>query len=155
MFSQHPLTISADDRGHDRESASFRTYKRIVGDTRVAANLGDKFVLDQGSVLPVTATFAAVDGNGTDTDNEPDLSLVAVVKLDGFRAEIGRDLGGQERNNYKHIGASLAPKAGRIDGYQVQHHCNAYRPNEKRLATTQLTVAIISAGNNNPYDQPT
>jgi hypothetical protein len=75
------------------------------------------------------------------------ISAAPAVEFDGFRAEIGGELSGEETANYKDIETSVALLVGRIDVYKVDDHCSAHSTNEFWLETTQPTVAIISTGN--------
>jgi beta-lactamase superfamily II metal-dependent hydrolase len=154
VLGQYPLSTTAYDRGSTYPGDPFKAYRTAVGSKRKTANVGDKFVLDEGTAHPVTVTFVALGGNAVPTDNENDLSLVAVVEFDGFRTEFGGDLSGEKTSNYEDIETSVAALVGPIDVYKVHHHCSSYSTNEHWLETTKPTVAIISTGNGNTYGHP-
>ena len=57
--------------------------------------------MDEGSADPVKIKIVALNGNRTQTTNENDLSLVAVVSFKNFKTEFGGDLSGVDTANYK------------------------------------------------------
>lgn len=100
-------------------------------------------------------TFVALNGNGINTDNENDRSLVALVRFGEFDAEISGDLSGYDTSSYKNIETSVASLVRQVEVYKVHHHGSSHSTNEDWLATTKPRVAIISAGDGNSYGHPT
>jgi len=81
--------------------------------------------------------------NGVNTANENDRSLVAVVRFGQSDAEIGGDLSGFDTPSYKDIEASIAPKVGRVEVYNV-HHNNSHSSNPEWFQITEPKVGIFS-----------
>ena len=94
VLSQFPLQKVAFDRGGSYTTATYSSYVTAVGAKRQTAVKGQVITLDAGSANPVTITFVALNGNGTSTADENDLSLIAVVRFGQFDAEFGGDLSG-------------------------------------------------------------
>jgi beta-lactamase superfamily II metal-dependent hydrolase len=162
-LQEFPLTHEAFDRGFNYGTTAYTNYIQAVGSHRTSLTTpGRKITLDAGSATPVTIEVIALNGNGVTTDNENDLSLVALVTFGKFKAEIGGDLSGfaVTRNfgstvvEYKDIETSVAPRVGPINVYKVHHHCSAYSSNEAWLAATRPQIAIISSGDGNTYGHP-
>lgn len=126
----------------------------MVGDRRTTVNAGKVITLDENSSNPVTITIAGVNGNEIETDNENDLSVLAIVNFGKFRASFGGDLSGESTRSYKDIESSVAPTVGRIDVYKVHHHCSSHSTNMNWLNATKPTIGIISVGNVNRYGHP-
>jgi hypothetical protein len=149
--------LAAYDRGSTYPSAVFKRYKKAVDTKRKTASPGQKITLDTATANPVTIEFVAVNGDGIQTTNENDLSLVAVIRFGKFDAVMGGDLSGFDTGGYKDIESSVADKVGQVELYKVHHHCSRYSTNEKWLSTVKPKVGIISAsgtiGRN--HDHPT
>lgn len=94
MFQAFPLIKGAYDRGGSYGTTTFTNYVNAVGAKRVTAVKGKSLTLDAGSANPVIITFVVLNGNGTPTSDENDLSLVSVVHFGAFDAEFGGDLSG-------------------------------------------------------------
>jgi beta-lactamase superfamily II metal-dependent hydrolase len=150
-----PLQKAAYDRGGSYNSAVFRAYASAAGTKRHTATEGLTITLDAASANPVTVKVVALNGNGISTTNENDLSLVALIKLGNFEAEIGGDPSGYKNGSYEDIESPVAPKVGQVEVYKVHHHCSAYSTNATWLETVQPRIGIISAGNGNSYGHPT
>lgn len=155
VFSLFPLQRLAYDRGGSYDSTSFDKYVNATGIKRRTATKGQSFTLDAASSTPVTITFAGVDGNGIETDNENDRSVVAKISMGPFDAVIGGDLSGFETEDYLDIETGLAPDVGQVEVYKVHHHGSRYSSNEDWLATIRPRIGIISAGTKNRYGHPT
>lgn len=154
VLGQFPLQVAAYDRGGAYNSATFRAYVDATGEKRQAASEGMTITLDASTPHPVVITVVALNGNGIQTTNENDLSLVAVIKFGGFRAVIGGDLSGYKTGSYEDIESSVALKVGQVDVYKVHHHCSRYSTNSTWLEHTQPRIGIISTGNGNDYGHP-
>jgi hypothetical protein len=155
VFKEIAMPTVILDRGADYPSTVYRNYATLAGAARRSATPGMEITLDEGSADPVKIKIVALNGNGTQTTNENDLSLVAVVSFENFKTEFGGDLSGFDTANYKDIETSVAPLVGPIDVYKVHHHCSQYSTNETWLSTTKPKVAIISTGDGNVYRHPT
>ena len=118
---------------------------KAVGAKRKTASPGQKITLDSATANPVKIEFVAVNGNGIETTNENDLSLVAVIRFGKFDAVMGGDLSGFDTGEYKDIESSVAGKVGQVEVYKVHHHCSRYSTNDKWLSVVKPKVGIISA----------
>jgi beta-lactamase superfamily II metal-dependent hydrolase len=154
VFQAAPLKKQAFDRGSTYSSATFRSYTNAVGNKRKTVGDNETLTLDEGSEAPVTITFVAANGNGVETDNENDLSVVATIRFGSFRAEIGGDLSGEDTDSYRDIETSVAPEVGQIDVYKVHHHGSSHSSHVPWLLMTKPRVGIISCGNGNRYGHP-
>lgn len=158
VLGQAPLTTAAYDRGEQYNTTIYDKYVKVVGNKRKTAVIGQKIVLDQNSGHPVTLTFVGLNGHVADnsvaTENENDLSVVTLVEFDGFRAEFGGDLSGENTTSYQDIETMVGPKVGHIDVYKVHHHCSSHSTNQAWLRDTSPTIGIISTGNGNRYGHP-
>ena len=155
VFQAFPLRHDALDRGDSYGTRTFERYVDAVAMHRQTATNHTEIVLDQDSAAPVHINIVALNGDGAQTTNENDLSVVAVVHFEGFAAELGGDLSGFQTGNYQDIETSVAPKVGQIDVYKVHHHGSRYSSNAAWLNTTHPQVAIISTGDGNSYGHPT
>jgi competence protein ComEC len=155
VLSEFPLRKFAYDRGGSYNSSQFDRYVRTVGDKRKQAVDGTSLVLDRGSNAPVRIDFVASNGNGVETDNENDMSLVSVVHFGKFDAVFGGDLSGMDANQYADIETSVGPKVGEVEVYKVNHHGSRYSSNEVWLKAIHPKIGIISCGDGNSYRHPT
>ncbi len=155
VLSEVQLTKDAIDRGHEYRSPEYQAYVSAIGTHRKTGTPGMSITLDQTSPNPVQIKIVALNGNGIQTTNENDLSVVAVVHYGNFSAEIGGDLSGYHSDRYEDIETSVAPMVGHIDVYKVHHHCSRYSTNEKWLSVTTPSIGIVSAGDGNRYGHPT
>ena len=94
VLSEFPLMKDAFDRGGSYNSSTFDSYVAAIGSHRKTATAGLSITLDATSSNPVTIKVITLNGNGISTDNENDLSLLAMVSFGGFDALIGGDLSG-------------------------------------------------------------
>lgn len=154
VLGTFPLQIASYDRGGSYPGDYFKNYKTAVGSKRVQATDGTVITLDSGSANPVRIEIVALNGNGVDTSNENDLSVVAAVRFGNFDAVIGGDLSGFQTDNYKDIETSVAPDVGQVEVYKVNHHGSRHSSNDVWLATIKPRIGIISVGVNN-YGHPT
>lgn len=155
VLSAVPLNTKSFDRGEEYPGRAFKQYVDAVGmEKRQTAHAGQELLLDEESGDPVTIKFVALNGNGVDTDNENDKSLVSVVSFEDFKAELGGDLSGFKTTNYEDIESGTSAAVGRVDVYKVHHHCSAYSSNEAWLSTLQPRIGIVSAGFGNTYEHP-
>lgn len=157
VFGAFPLQVTAFDRGDSYPGGVYKKYVDAVAAKRKTAIPGQKITLDSATANPVTIEFVALNGNGIETTNENDLSLVAVIRFGKFKAEMGGDLSGFDTGDYKDIESSVAGKVGQVELYKVHHHCSRYSTNSTWLSVTKPKVGVISAsgtiGKN--YNHPT
>lgn len=126
-----------------------------VGSHRKAPQPGTKIILDEGSSAPVEIEIMALGGNGIQTTNENDLSVVAVVHFGKFDAELGGDLSGYKTGNYEDIETGVAANMNQIEVYKGHHHCSQYSTNDAWLSKTKPMIGVISTGDGNGYGHPT
>lgn len=155
VLGEFPLQNKAYDRGGSYHTVTFDKYVTAVGGKRTTAEPGMTVTLDEGSEHPTVIEFVALNGDGVQTTNENDLSLVAVVRFGDLDVEIGGDLSGFESDSYEDIETSVAPKVGQIEVYKVHHHGSRYSTNDGWLLETKPIVGIVSAGENNKHGHPT
>jgi beta-lactamase superfamily II metal-dependent hydrolase len=92
VLTKFPLQQFAYDRGGSYHApAAFTSYVTAVGAKRRTATDGQVITLN-ASGTPVTIQILALNGNGVDTTNENDESVVSRVSFGNFRAELGGDL---------------------------------------------------------------
>jgi beta-lactamase superfamily II metal-dependent hydrolase len=155
VFAQFPLQKDALDRGGEYSSATYTEYLSAVGTHRRTAYPGTKLVLDASSNQPVEIEVVAYNGNGVQTTNENDLSVVAVVRFGKFTVELGGDLSGFHTGDYEDIETDVAPLVGQVEVYKIHHHCSQYSTNDTWLRVTKPIVGIVSVGDANGYGHPT
>ncbi|MCX5814369.1 MAG: MBL fold metallo-hydrolase [Proteobacteria bacterium] len=140
-----PLKIAAYDRGHTYATNVFRRYEKIIGVKGRTAIPGDTITMDSTTTDPVTIKLVVSNGDGINTTNENDLSLVSVISFGKFDVLMGGDLSGFNTDNYKDIESSVASKVGQVEVYKVHHHCSNYSTNDKLLSIIKPKIGIISA----------
>jgi beta-lactamase superfamily II metal-dependent hydrolase len=160
VLAEFPLQKFAYDRGGtypstNQPGGTFFKYKQAVGSKRKTASLGTTITLDGNTDSPVQISFVASNGNGIQTENENDMSLVAVVTFGKFNAVIGGDLSGFNKSFYKDIETSVAPKVGQVELYKVNHHGSQYSTNTTWINTIKPRIGIISVGTNKDHGHPT
>lgn len=154
VLEAFPLRKTAFDRGGTYASETFKKYLAAVGAKRQTAKKNGTLTLDAGTSTPVTIKFVALNGNGIQTENENDRSLVALVTFGKFKAELGGDLSGEKSGHYEDIESSVASLVGKLDLHKVHHHCSRYSTNTTWIKTTKPAVGIISAGDANKHGHP-
>lgn len=155
VLDEFPLQKQAIDRGGSYHTGTYTKYVTKVGSKRTTATDGMMITLDQASQNPVRIQIVAFNGNGVQTSNENDLSLVAVVRFGNFDVEIGGDLSGFAEGSYEDIETSVAPNVGQVEVYKVHHHGSRYSTNDAWLSTLRPRIGIISAGAGNKHNHPT
>jgi len=155
VLQEFPLQRDAIDRGGSYHSATYQRYLSAVGSHRKTATSGMTITLDSSSANPVKIEVVALNGNGVETTNENDLSVVTVIRFGNFDAEIGGDLSGYKIGDYEDIETSVAPKVGQIEVYKVHHHGSRYSSNTTWLSLTRPIIGIISVGATNRHRHPT
>ncbi|HPS73354.1 MAG TPA: MBL fold metallo-hydrolase [Bacteroidales bacterium] len=145
ILDEFPLNKTAYDRGGTYPSTVFDRYVEAVGAKRKTAVVNDRIILDQGTSHEVTITFMAMNGAGIRTDNENDLSLVALVSFGPLDIMMGGDLSGYSSGDYRDIESKAAQKVSQVEVYKVHHHCSQYSSNTTWLNTIKPRIGIISA----------
>ncbi len=153
VFAQFPLRRKAFDRGQTYSSDSYRDYVAAAGAKRSAVTKGQTITLDAGSANPVTVKIVALNGNGIATNNDDDLSVVALVSFGTFRASFSGDLSGEATSRYKDLETVVSAEIGHVDVYKVHGHCSSHSSNITFLKAIKSQVGIISVGmaNTNGY----
>lgn len=157
LLQEFPLSKVALDDGRSYSSDTFSEYLEAIGGKRRTTFPEEKITLDSCSATPVVITIIATKGAGVETDNENDLSLVALIRFGSFDAVMGGDLSGFNKNGYSDIESVIAKKVGQVEVYKVHHHCSSYSSNNFWLATINPKVGIISASSTigRNYHHPT
>lgn len=155
VLNEFPLQKKAYDRGGTYHSATFRRYVTKTGSKRTTATAGLTITLDSGTANPVKVEIVTLNGNGIQTTNENDLSVVAAIRFGSFDAVIAGDLSGFKTGSYEDIETSVGPKIGQVEVYKVNHHGSRYSSNDNWLDTIKPKIGIISTGVDNNYGHPT
>lgn len=149
------LTIDLIETVYDRNwSYSTGTYDDYADSVNPKREIiADSQVIDLGA--GVYLTCVAVNGNGildspfTDSRySENDLSVALKLTYGEFDFFVGGDLSGRNTSSYKDIETSVAPKVGKVEVLQVNHHGSNNNSNQFFLDTLQPIVAIVSVGDN-------
>ncbi len=156
VYHQVGVSQQVYDRGWTYPSSTFNQYASVVSPRRVAITNGQLIDLGEG----VTVTCLGLNGNGLLSppynveDYENEYCLALLVECGDFDFFVGGDLIGINSGGHRDIESSIAPAAGQIEVYQVNHHGSSTSSNIYFLATTQPEVAIISLGDGNPFGHP-
>ncbi len=154
ILQKYPLDdwAIAYDRGEGKcDTVYYNKYIRAIGIKRTTAEIGKLISLDNNDVR---IDFAAMNGNGIQTINENDLSLVSVLHYGGFDCSLAGDITGFSEYDYQDIETSVAPKIGKVEVYKVNHHCSPYSSNDIWLETLKPKVGILCVGNENIFHYP-
>ena len=160
VLSAYPLRRAAIDRGDTYPSAIFTRYVTQVGALRRTATPGMTITLDAGTSHPVSIVIHVVNGadqHGVQaaTNNENDLSVVAVVHFGAFDAVFGGDLSGARTSSYRDVETFVASGIGQVEVYKVNHHGSSHSSNAVWLNALRPLIGIISAGLNSKHHHPT
>ena len=154
VIAQIPVGI-AYDRGWSYTTLTYNSYASAVAAVRQTLLPGQVIDLGEG----VTVTCLALNGNSqvsapynsSSLENEYDVCLL--VEYGGFDYFQAGDLPGNPDSGYEDIETSVAPLAGDIDIYHVNHHGSYSSSVASFLQTVQAEVSVISLGNNS-YGHP-
>lgn len=155
VLQEFPLKKDALDRGGNYHTGTYTAYAVAVGTHRKTATAGMTITLDASSANPVTIKVITLNGNGVSTDNENDLSLLAMVSFGSFDALIGGDLSGFKTDNYEDIESTVVPLVKQVEVYKVHHHGSRYSSNKNWMQKIRPLVGVISTGDGNRYGHPT
>jgi beta-lactamase superfamily II metal-dependent hydrolase len=143
------------DRGGSYSTAAYYQYALMVSSKRRAILEGQVIDLGDG----VTVTCLGLNGNGVippphnDPDWENEYSIALLVECGDFDFFVAGDLIGINYNEHRDIETSIAPEAGEVEVYQVNHQCSYTSSNAFFLNTIKPEVAIVSLGEN-PFGHP-
>jgi beta-lactamase superfamily II metal-dependent hydrolase len=144
ILARFPLTKVAYDRGGSNPSTVYQRYLNAIDGKRQTGVPGTHFSLDSGTQQEVTIEFVASNGAGINTDNENDLSLVALISFGKLDILMGGDLSGFNIGNYEDIESPVAKSIPQVEVYKVHHHCSQYSTNTVWLDSIRPMVGIIS-----------
>ena len=151
-----PVREAVLDRGWTYTTLTYNSYVNAAGSFRQTLTPGQVIDLGEG----VTVTAIALNGNdqlpapysNSSYENEYDVCLL--VEYGGFDYFQAGDLTGDNGSGSEDIESSVAPLAGDIDVYHVNHHGSNTSSNPNFLQGVQAEVAVISVGDNG-YGHPT
>jgi beta-lactamase superfamily II metal-dependent hydrolase len=150
------VRVAVLDRGWSYTTQTYEDYAATVAAKRTTITDGQ--VIDLGG--GVTITCLGVNGNGElsppfdDNYDENDLCVSLLVEYGDFDLFVAGDLSGVNSSHYHDIESSIAPEAGDVDVYRVDHHGSSSNSNTTLVSTLSPEVSIISVGNNS-YGHPT
>ena len=150
-----PLDSAGYDRGYSYSSGAYQQYVNFLGTKRRTMAKNQTITLDAGSPFPVYIKCIDLNGAGVypvDGSEENAKSMVLRITYGCFDEVMGGDLTGSAGED---VESTVGPEVGDVEVYKVHHHGSAYSSNGNWLNATTPEVAVISLGNNNPYDYPT
>jgi beta-lactamase superfamily II metal-dependent hydrolase len=148
------VRVAVLDRGWSYTTQTYDDYAAAVASKRTT--IADGQVIDLGGGAIVTCL--GVNGNGELSapydDEENDYCVCLLVEYGDFEFFVAGDLSGVNSSYYHDIESSVAPEAGDIDVYRVDHHGSSSNSNTTLVSTLMPEVSIISVGTNS-YGHPT
>jgi beta-lactamase superfamily II metal-dependent hydrolase len=150
------VRVAVLDRGWSYTTQTYQDYASTVAAKRTTITDGQ--VIDLGGGVSITCL--GVNGNGElsppfeDSYDENDLCVSLLVEYGDFDFFVAGDLSGVNSSYYNDIESSIAPEAGDVDIYRVDHHGSSSNSNTTLVSTLSPEVSIISVGNNS-YGHPT
>jgi competence protein ComEC len=150
------VRVAVVDRGWSYTTITYGDYADAVASKRTTITDGQVMDLGGGT----TVTCIAVNGNGElsppfdDSYDENDLCVGLLVEYGSFEFFVAGDLSGVNSSSYNDIESSVAPEAGDIDVYRVDHHGSSSNSNSNLVSALMPEVSIISCGSNS-YGHPT
>ncbi len=136
------------DRGGSYSSTAFSQYQSHFSGKRSTVTLGQVIWL----CGEVKLTVVAVNGNGTQYNDENSASVVVKISWGDFDAVVGGDLTG---DSGKDMESRIAAAVGPVELYKVHHHGSRYSSNSTFLGAIAPKVSFISVGYDNSYGHPT
>ena len=155
VYHQKGVSQHVYDRGWSYSSAAYDQYAQVVYLKRVTIIENQLIDLGDG----VTVTCLGFNGNGVLSspynvhDWENEYSITLLVQSGDFDFFVAGDLIGINQSGHRDIESSIAPEAGDIEVYQVNHQCSYTSSNPYFIGNIQPEVAIISVGSNT-YGHP-
>jgi len=150
-----PVNIAGYDRGYTYSTQAFFLYAGCLGSKRRAMTKNQVIVLDSLAAFPVYIKCIDLNGAGVypiDGSEENAKSMVLKISYGCFDEVMGGDLSGSGSED---VETTVGPEVGDVEVYKVHHHGSAYSTNGNWLNAITAEVAVISLGNNNPYNYPT
>ncbi|MFO7618061.1 MAG: fibronectin type III domain-containing protein [Thermoplasmata archaeon] len=150
--SSTAITGYCYDRGYFYDTSMYYDYVDAVGAKRRQIKKWD--VLDLGG--GVTLTCLGLNGNGvSNLKGENEYGIALRLDFGAFQAFFGGDIGGYNDYSHNDIESTVAPDAGRVEVYQVNHHGSAYSSNTNFMNTIRPKASVFSAGYDNGNGHPT
>ncbi len=155
VIQQIPVREAVLDRGWSYTTLTYTSYANAVADKR--QTLTQNQVIDLGEGVTVTCIALnsnqqlASPFNNSSRENEYDVCLL--VQYGGFDYFQAGDLTGDNGSSSADIESSVAPLAGDLDVYHVNHHGSYTSSNPNFLQEVQAEVSVISVGANS-YGHP-
>ena len=152
------LKVAAYDRGYNYNTLAYTQYVTAVGTKR--QTMTEYQVIDLGGGATLTCLGLNSMGrlsppydNARYDDNN--LSIAVLLEYGEFQMLLGGDLPGQNSSSYYDIESILAPRAGDVDVYKVNHHGSATSSQTTLLNATLPEACLVYVGNGNSYGHPT
>jgi beta-lactamase superfamily II metal-dependent hydrolase/chitodextrinase len=142
-----PIT-TVYDRGGSYSSSAFEQYASHFSGRRSTVSVGQVINL----CSEVQFRVVAVNGNGTNYNDENSYSVVVKISWGSFDAVVGGDLTGDAS---KDMESRIASSVGPVELYKVHHHGSRYSSNSTFLNTILPKVSFFSVGFDNTYGHPT
>lgn len=139
------------DRGGSYDSDAFRQYSSIYAGKRKTPTLGQTIALGSKVALKVLA----VNGNGTGATDENSLGIGLKLTYGELDILLAGDLTGTSSGGTKDVEGLLAPSAGPVEIYHVNHHGGEESSNDTLVQVLRPDVSLISVGWDNSYGHPT
>ncbi|MBU8869337.1 MAG: MBL fold metallo-hydrolase [Gemmatimonadales bacterium] len=158
VYNGIPINEAVLDRGwsYGSSTITYNSYASTVASQRQTLTHGQVIDLGEG----VTVTCIALNGNGevpspfTNSSYENEYDVCLLIQYGGFDFFAAGDLTGGGLS-YGDIETGVAPLAGDLDIYRVNHHGSDSSSNAGFMQTVQAEVSIISVGATNSYGHPT
>ncbi len=150
-----PIREAVLDRGWSYTTLTYNAYVNAAGSQRQTLTQNQVIDLGEG----VTVTCIALNSNDqlsgpyNNGSHENEYDVCLLVQYGGFDYFQAGDLTGDNGSGSEDIESSVAPLAGDIDVYHVNHHGSYTSSNPNFLQGVQAEVSIISVGNNG-YGHP-
>ena len=152
------LKVAAYDRGYNYNTQAYTQYINAIGTKR--QTMTEYQVIDLGGGATLTCLGLNSMGrlsppydNARYDDNN--LSIAVLIDYGEFQMLLAGDCPGQNSSSYYDIESILAPRAGDIDVYKVDHHGSATSSQTTLLNTCQPEACLTYVGNGNSYGHPT
>ena len=155
VFQQVGVSENVYDRGWSYTTQTYNQYALAVATKRTTIIEDQVIHLGDG----VTVTCLGLNGNGElsppfdNSGYENEYCVTLLVECGDFDFFVAGDLIGTNLSGHKNIESSIAPEAGTIEVYRVNHHCSWTSSNTFFLSVIRPEVAIVSVGNNS-YGHP-
>jgi len=157
-LSRDSIKVAAYDRGWNYTTQAYTQYITAVDTKR--QTMTEYQVIDLGGGATLTClglnsmgVLAAPYDNERYDDNN--LCIALLIDYGEFQMVLAGDIPGTRSGSYYNIESILAPRAGDVDVYKVDHHGSATSSQTTLLNTTLPEASLIYVGNGNSYGHPT